>query len=495
MGKVRDNAPPHGRFGERIRIAGHVALQMILGVIIFFQANYLSCQRYHRWDLTQNRKYTLSDTSRNFLAKLDTDVTLIMAFLGTSDLADDARGLLSEYERNGGGRVRAEVLDLGRNRQRLAALRDEHGIEFSRDTIVILAGDRTKVIAGEELARRDRPGGRIVEFRGEEVVTSALLEVTERQQRKIYLVMGKRRGEELQKIGEQIGDLAATQNARVEMLSLEGAPAVPDDADAVILAGNDQPLTERETELLSRFWHDEDGEKHGALMVFLNPAVPDPALHAFLRSQGVGPEDDRVMTVAAIPGMAARKIYDVTVGMLANPGVAPELESLTTQLTGQTQSLRVESESDLLRAENVHPRPLMITARNFWGETDFRGEEIAFSESQDHAWPVYTAASVERGMPGDALLKEETSRLIVVGNPNVIDPAGNTAKVNADFAMSALNWALNREAIAGISPRKPAAYVLPVDPAKFSLLQNLIVLALPSLALIGAGAVWLRRRA
>ena len=76
--------PRMGRF----RIAGNVVAQLILAIVIFFQLNYVSCQRYDRWDLTQNRKFTLSDTSVNFLGRLDSDVHLVMAFLDPVRRAD-----------------------------------------------------------------------------------------------------------------------------------------------------------------------------------------------------------------------------------------------------------------------------------------------------------------------------------------------------------------------------------------------------------------------
>lgn len=493
-----ENRPPvrsPKRLLERFKIGGHVGLQILLALVIFVQVNYLSCSRYHRWDLTQNRKFTLSDTSINFLNRLDSDVTLVMAFLGSSELFDDVKGLLAEYERNSGKRVTAEVLDLSRDRQRLAQLRDEQGIEFTRDAIVIFSRDRKKIISAEELVTREASSGRILEFRGEEVLTSALLEVTEKQQRKIYLVIGKRQGDEIMSIAEQLSKLAATQNARVESIALEGASSIPDDADAVILAGNNQSMTEREVQLLADFWHNEDEEKkRGALLVMLDPEAKDEALNTFLRTHGVGPRDDRVLSVASIPGLTDRKIYDVTVAMLEGPGVAPQLARMTTQLTGQTQSLAVEMDSDLLKMDNIRPYPLMITAQNFWGETDFRREDVTYSEDQDNPWPIYPAASVERGALADPTLAKPTSRMVVIGNPNLINPRGNTAKVNADFVMSALNWTLNREELIGISPRKPTAYVLAVDPAKFSLLQNLITLAFPVLSLLAAGFVWFVRR-
>ena len=481
---------------SRFRIAGHVAAQLALAVVVFFQLNYVSCQRYDRWDLTQNRKFTLSDTSLNFLGRLDTDVHLVMAFLRSSEIFDDVKGLLSEYERNGGGRVTAEVLDLGRDRQRLAQLRDEQGIEFTRDSLVILAGDRKKIIGGEELVTRENRERRIIEFRGEEILTSALLEVTEQQQKKLYLVFGKRQGNEAMAIAEQLARLATAQNARLESLALEGIPAIPDDADAVILAGNTQHMTEREMELLADFWHDpDDEEKRGAMIVLLDPSSEDEALHTFLRTHGVGPRKDRVLSSTSIPGLADRKITDVTVALLEGPGMAPQLARMTTQLTGQTQSLAVEIDSDLLKMDNIHPRPLMVTAQNFWGETEFRREDVSFSQQQDNAWPIYTAASVIRGSIDDLTLNRKTSRLVVISNPDLIDPRGNTSKVNADFLMSAVNWTLDREQMAGISPRKPSTYILAVDPAKFSLLQSMITLVLPAAALCVGGFVWMRRRA
>ena len=489
-------SPKAARKIGRFRIAGNVVAQLLLAVVIFFQLNYVSCQRYDRWDLTQNRKFTLSDTSVNFLGRLDSDVHLVMAFLRSSELFDDVKGLLSEYERNGGGRVTAEVLDLGRDRQRLAQLRDEHGIEFTGDSLVIFSGERKKIIGAEELVTRENRERRIIEFKGEEALTSALLEVTEQQQKKLYLVFGKRQGEELMAIAEQLSRLASVQNARLESLALEGIPEIPEDADAVILAGNTQPLTEREMKVLSDFWYDQDQDQaQGALIVLLDPSNDDEFLNTFLRTHGVGPRDDRVLSVTSIPGLADRKITDVTVAMLEGPGVAPQLSRMTTQLGGQTQSLAVELESDLLKMDNIHPRPLMITAQNFWGETEFRREDVSFSKEQDHPWPIYTAASVVRGSMDDVTLNRETSRMVVVSNPDLIDPQGNTTKVNADFLMSAINWSLDREQLTGISPRKPSIYVLAVDPAKFSLLQSLITMILPALILFLGGVVWYFRRA
>ena len=81
----------HARKMERFRTAGLVAVQLIIVTIIFFQVNNLSCRRHTTWDLTQNRRFTLSETSASYLKSLGGEVRIVMAFLGTSDLYPEVR--------------------------------------------------------------------------------------------------------------------------------------------------------------------------------------------------------------------------------------------------------------------------------------------------------------------------------------------------------------------------------------------------------------------
>ena len=98
-------------------------------------------------------------------------------------------------------------------------------------------------------------------------------------------------------------------------------------------------------------------------------------------------------------------------------------------------------------------------------------------------------------MQGDPGLLQGSSRLVVVGNANLISPTGQTSQVAADFTMASINWVMNREALVGISPRRPTVFTLGVQPAKVALLQTFLIIVLPGAALIAGGWVWLRRRA
>ncbi|MGY8641855.1 MAG: hypothetical protein ACKVJU_12275 [Verrucomicrobiales bacterium] len=485
---------PASRMLERWRIFGHVVFQTVLMFVIFGQLNYLSCKKHATWDMTQNRKFTLQETTRNVVKGLDEEVKIVMAFLGSSDLFLDVKGLVTRYGQVGGDRVPVEILDLSRSKDRLAELRDEYGLQFSKDEIILISADgRIKAIGAEELVRRDPQTNRVKEFRGEEILTSALLEVTEEQQRKVYLVAGDRAAEQIMRIGAQFQKLASSQNARVETLILEGAMTVPADAEALIFAGNTVDISQRELEMVTSFWK----ERHGGLLIFLDPAADTPNLTSLLREHGVAPNDDRVLSVQSIPGVASRKIRNVPVGVISNidgTGRGPDLPSMSILLNERSQSLTVQNQDPAVRAKNIWPSPLMVASRGFWGETEYELDEAVFDEVQDNKTPVWLGASVEVGKAGDSEMKSNTSRLVVVGNGNVIDPVSQD-KVSADFAMAALNWVINRESLAGISPRQPSEFTLSITPAQTELLQTLIVFGLPAIALFIGAFVWYRRRA
>ncbi len=483
-----------GRRLQRYRTAALVSVQAVLIFIVFLQVNYLSCRRHVTWDLTQNRRFTVSDTTKNYLQSLGGEVRLVMAFLGTSELHSEAKGLIAEYDRIGGDAVSAEYLDLSRSRSRIAELKDKHQLQFSGDQIVIFGeSGRIKTVNAEELVNRDANSGRVIEFKGEEVITAAILEVTEQKQRKIYLVTGDRRADELIPIAAQLQPLANAQNARLEGLGLEGREEIPEDADALFFPGNSDDLTERELAMVRAYWEG----RRGGLVLFLDPTAETPVLNSMLREHGVAPRADRVLSVVSIPGVAARKTYDVPISLLPGQGPTRDLPALSTRLTGQTQSIEVLFEDDLLHAENIRPFPLMIAATGFWGETDFQAEEISFNPGVDRGQPdpVFTAASVEKGVQGDPGLLQGSSRLVVVGNANLISPTGNSAKVAVDFTMASLNWVMNREELIGISPRRPTFFTLSISPDKVAFLQSLLIMVLPGATVILGGFVWMRRRA
>ncbi|MDF1815821.1 MAG: Gldg family protein [Verrucomicrobiales bacterium] len=480
-------------FNRRWSAVGHLAVRIILMVMVCIQFNYLGCRQYNTLDLSRNKKFTLSDRTSGFLRQLRGNVKIVSAFLGTSDVLPDVKGLLSEYDRIGGDRISTENLDLSRSRSRITELRDKYKLDLNRDQLVIIGeSGRVKMIGSEELVSRDAATGRILEFNGEEKLTSALLEVTEQQQKKVYLITGDR-STGLISIANQLQSLVNAQNARLEQLILRGRQTIPSDADALVFAGNSRDISKGEADLVRNYWE----QRKGGLVIFLDPAADTPNLNSILRENGVLPQPDRVLTVPTIPGLAYKKIYNVPVTIMPGFGPTRDLPILALQLMDRTQSLIVQNNDEIYLSRNVKPTPLMISNELFWGETEFEAEEVSYDPDVDNGRPdpVFTAAAIEKGEPGDPDFSKGVSRLVVAGNPNLISPDGNTQKTASDFCMASINWVMNRDQLLGIAPKKPASYNLFMRNSTFGLLQTLIIWVFPTVLLFCGALVWYHRRA
>ena len=105
---------------------------------------------------------------------------------------------------------------------------------------------------------------------------------------------------------------------------------------------------------------------------------------------------------------------------------------------------------------------------------------------------LFIAASVERGAVADERIRIDSSRMVVVSNPSILDPDG--LKVNHDFMMSSINWMLNREELIGVSSRPLVQHRLEMTPDQNRRIFWLVALVLPLATLMFGMFVWSLRR-
>lgn len=484
-----DLTPAPARAVPRLRIAFNVVAQILLLFFIAIVANYLSCRHHRQWDLTLNRKFTLSTTTSNFLASLDQEVTIIVAFLSRAPIYPDVKGLLDQYLLAGNSRIKVEFIDPARNPARAADLKTKFNLALDQNAIIIATGDRVRVVPEDRLVTTDT-GGRVVEFRGEAVLTSALIEAVEKDKKKLYLVSGHRNVPDLQVLLRDIHGMVSKQNAEVHELFFARAESIPADCAALLLLGPQVDLTSREIDMLRDYWENEKGN----LFLLLDPSAATPNLTAFVRTYGVVPQNDRVLLVTGVPGLAVQKTYDVPALFLTGPAIARDLVGLSTQFPVQSQSLKVYENDPILHEEGVSLTPLVVADSRFWGETAFEKEELAFSEKEDNVQPLYLAASIEKGAVDDPRLRIKSSRMVVVGNARLLDSSPRRIGQNHDFFMSSINWMLDREELIGIAPKVRRDYSLSLNPGQKSRIQLIVLVLMPAGAFLLAFTVWSARR-
>jgi hypothetical protein len=206
-------------------------------------------------------------------------------------------------------------------------------------------------------------------------------------------------------------------------------------------------------------------------------------LEPILEDWGVSVGNNRV----AGTGLAGREILVMDFG---DHGATRGLRNMAVSFYGPYE-VRVRSEGS--QADRLRASPIALTAANSWVETNPAEDPPRFTEKEDPPGPAPVAVAVERGIPAGIKVSLPPTRLVVVGDADFV---ANGALVggNEDFFMGALNWLLEREYLATVSPRAPDEIQVEMGTDQRSRLFLWVVAGLPGAALLLAGWVALARR-
>lgn len=499
-----DAAPP--TIG-RLSIGFNVAVQILVVFFIIALVNNLGFRHFKRWDFSHNQKFALSPQTKNLLSHLEAPVHAIIFFPQAQGLFGDASALLREYSYAAHGKFTVEEVDPYRNLIRARELSEKYKFGASDNIVILDYKGKSKFVNAQDMADMDMSqtmmGGppTMKAFKGEEAITSALMELTEEKQNKLYFVSGH--GEPALD-GPAITGLKAylkRQNIKADPLSLNNVDAVPADASGLFIFGPKSDFSEREVKLISDFW-----DKKGRLFILLDPTAKTPRLNAFLASQGVTPQEDRVLKTGT--GLAQDDNGQLVLrsGVILSPAarfvepgkeVTRDVAEMDTQLMGATESLLLDKSK--AQTEKMKFITLLESGEGYWGSTTYGtgGEKKStfFDPKKDHMGPLVLGVAVERGALEDARVKVDTARMIVVGNDGFLTDQGlQMQEVGSDFAMNAINWMFNREQVAGIAAKPKEPVKLNLNENQMNWLAIIIIMIIPGfVALIGFG-VWVQRR-
>ncbi len=472
---------------KRVNIAVNVAVQMLCALLIFLLINHLASGNYKRWDLSATKKFSISEDTAGYLAQLDGEVRITMAFLSGSKIRGRLKTLLEEYVRLGDGQVVFEEFDPARDKALAIDVADRYGMIIDQNVVFVDVGGKVKKITESDMLIDN---GRF--FSGEAVITSAMLAATEGRPKTVYLIAGKGRLHETHKRTalEELIDLSERQFFTLKELTLGNITEIPLDADALLLINPESDFSPGEVELLTDYWDNA----RGSMVLLLNPATEMPNFYPFLRQLGVQVHSDHRVMFSQVLGIGgARKIYEVQSKFLrASPVTSGKVGTLTI-FGGQTSPLGIAENNEELKAKGIIASPLLEADAKFWGERDHAGATPQPDEKLDILPPVYVAAAVEKGGSDDAIVKLDSSRLIVVGNSTLLDP-DHITRTNSEFVVNALNWTLDRDGRIDIIPKPAMNPPINLSPEKYSNLFTLVVLILPAIAFCFAIFVWSARR-
>lgn len=475
-----------------------IGIQIIAVLVIYALLNYLGFVHYERRDFSRSQKFSLAGQTRAVLKEFKAPLEIIIVSSPTflspvSQIFGDLRSLMNEMLFNKRDGLRVEYVDPTRNLSRVQDLQAKYKLT-SLDNLIILDYDgRHRLLNIAEMGDFDlsplAQGGQpvLLAFRGEQLLTSALLALLKPDAETVYFLTGH--GEPTPQADlSNLAEAISQQNAVVKTISLSSTDAMPTDASALILVALKSDLDEREAAVIGAWLRGG-----GKMLVLLDPNSHTPRLHAMLGNSGIIPRDDRVLRLIQLP-LATGILRDVTAHVLPNAEVTRRLEGMNLLFPGATQSLGFDKA--VAEQEKIRIRPLVEAAEEFWGETAYLPNlpgGVAYQDGLDNGQPLTIGASADRDAVENDLVGVQSSRLIVMGSSQF---AFNAAlnRPGLDLLVGCVNSLIDRGTVSGITPKNATRFSLQLTDAQMSRLALLVVVGIPSLVALLGLVVWLRRR-
>lgn len=521
----------------RVAILAQVIVGITLATAAVLLVTWLSERRGFRarFDLTQTSENTLDPVSIAVIEKLPEEIAIDVFFraaenpleLVGAQAQDRMKKLLRRAADESGGKIVVEDHDLSNpsklpprsqvRREELKLLSLEPG-----GLIVVSAGTRREIVRlWPDIADLDpgHPGGpgipfqppRLVSFRGEEALMSALLKVSLATTPKVYVSQGH--GEPSLQDGDQSG-LAYLQTELAgdgfEVRPWDGARqgTLPSDCDVLALLGPEQSFSAAESIDIQRFV-DSGGRLIAALGVgaidgpdSLARLVEGFGVHARMRGFVAHPLP---APSGGEPTVGIAECSDIAIGPEGMPAMNPITEPL--RLSNRRVSMlgaHVLERSEMQSATPPSVLDLLRAPEDSWLELPSAGTEDVFDwipdDTAERARFRVAVASVfsPRMKPLERTASDERSRpesrVVVTGSVDLF--ANHRMRNNRDFILNCFNWAASREYRVKVS--KPSAETRRIDVKTEGQLARMTWIAIFTLpfvcVLLGVFTVWRRNR-
>jgi ABC-type uncharacterized transport system involved in gliding motility auxiliary subunit len=455
--------------------------QAATGTVVFaallVAINVLAARFPKTWDATENKVYTLGARTLQVVGGLSQPVELV-AFYPVGDRGREPLGELMDRYTSRSRRLSFRFVDPEKEPQ----LADQFGVT------------RQGALAARCGALKASTAGEATGAIGEGEVTSLLLKVTRPGVARVYAVTGH---------GEpEVGDVATPaglggvaqilKEDGIELvpLLLAAAPAIPDDASAVILAGPVKPLIPHELDALRAYL-----ARGGRLLILIDPGV-DAGIAPLLADYRLTLDDDMIVDQEEVAFLGARLGVDPIIDDFPPHTITRGFKQRV--ILSQARSMAIGVDGGVA---GVVVQPLARTHESAWGEIGWRDMlatgRVARGET-DKAGPLVVAAAATVEIAGDgtapAVAPARQARLVVVGDHDWAVNGNLGSFFNRELLLNTLHWLTGGEDLIVGPPKSLRASRLDMTVADQRNLFRFGVLLMPEVLLIGGLVAWLRRK-
>ena len=463
--------------GRRSAREGANSLALALAVAgIVVAINFIANRHQKRWDFTAARQYTLSEQTSKVLAGLESELEIVLLDNKTASRALVARDLLELYDGES-ERVRVAVVDPEADPQKALSYQEPGEPGITMGTILVASSDRK-----ERATAATEPE-----------ITNAILRVLRQERKKIYFSSGHQEKsiEDTDPSagisvvnGKLRGSTYETESLVIARSVRGDEMRVPEDADAVIVAGPKTDFLPEEIAALALYL-----QSGGRAVFLLDPATQGrtPALDEYLREQGVSLGDDVVVDPLSVP-----PLYPV----VRTYGAHPIVESFSNALSLFPLARTVERTESVPSGAEV--RDLFSSEAESWAETrmdELRDRKGPAPDQRQGPLTLAVAVSLASEESEPESDEPDSGRFVVVGDSDFITNELASAPVlNADLFLNMVNWVAEDEDLIAIRPREPEDRRIFLSSQQMTNVLLFSLLIVPGVILVTGISVWWGRR-
>lgn len=481
------------RKGAKYGAGSGIVVTLGLGIIIGL-AVITSRPRFNKsFDVTRDQLNTLSEQSVKVAETIrDTKATIkITAYFSDENLEQTFRDLLFMFEARGSS---FSVEYLNPQKEPTRAIADKI---TDLNTVIV---------------RRENLETRLSTF-SEEKLTNAFVNVLKDKTKKIYFTKGHGEGalrsEEATGFNLIVQELENTKII-VEELSLLEAAKVPDDADAVVVAGPKYDFKEEETRILEDYL-----KRGGAVLTMVNGITPVETLNKMLEKFGLAYNSDFLILD---PASQQAQMYTQNYTIVS---AFDEFHPISRDFASQSQMALPMRSARSIRdiAENPFQMKITLAGKTFDQQVRIKDVRVAADLTEVKrdrlevgAFPVIAVASGK--IPGPSTANNEQSpdavktdaasdtgatkspetRLIVMGSVEFANNANIASAEQRDMFLNMTNYLLQDEDFISIRPKDQSKSELDMKSPISQVVFLLVVFVYPFFFLGSGTLYWLRRR-
>ncbi len=454
-----------------------IALVIIANLVV----NSIS-SKYTQIDLSRKDIFTLTKTSKNYLKKMDKDVTIITLASAGNEYADLQR-LLNEYKANS-KHIKLETKDPVKSPDIVS----KYNANLTQGSLVVVCGEKYKSIDLTDMIKETQvdedSSYKYYEYDMEGQITNAIDFVTSDVSTKAYVLMGNGKVT----LGTIEKDIEK-QNIDVEEWNIDTDGDIPEDADLLIINSATKDLTDNEYEKISAYL-----DRGGTMFIAeefskIKTGTSLPNYDALLERFGMSVQHMTVLEQNS-------NYYYTDDEKILNFRVKPVIRKheITQSLIDDGASLLMilPDKIDIKEKNNVEIVPLLESSSTAYYKS--KSESTYQKLATDPAGTYTYVAAATETMADGTKAKMVYSGCSSMLERELVESVNSTiARNDAAFTVNCMKWLTGQKDTIYVDTKSKSynrlVYVHDVD-----VKLGYITVGVPVLILLIGGVVWYRRR-